>query len=320
MAVGKFVNKGTASGGGTLTTTLRQYTAGATWSKPAGLIMVDVICVGAGGGGGSGARTASGVLSRGGGGGACGNIVFTQIRAAALASSETVTIGAAGTGAAAITVNDTQGGNGNTGGDTSFGSLCVAKGGNGAVGPSGGATRNLGTADEPDYSWYFGGAQNGQNSAGAGGAGSAASSQGLAANSLPNYSVSPGAASGGGITTGNAQSAGGAGSRIYNFAGTLSTAPTAGTSGGGAGGAGVNNASDRMASPPIITSQSPTYGIGSSGAGGGSSTTTAGGAGGAGGNYGGAGGGGGASRNGNNSGAGGAGSGGLCFVLEYTVS
>jgi hypothetical protein len=320
MAVGKFHNKGTASGGGTLTTTLREYIAGDTWNKPSGLIMVDVICVGAGGGGGSGARTATGVLARGGGGGAPGNIVFNQVRAADLASSVTVTIGAGGTGAAAITVNDTQNGNGGTGGDTSFGSHCLAKGGNGAVGANGGATRSLGTADEPDYSWFFIAGQNGQNSAGAGGSGSAANSQQLGGNTLPNYAVNPGAASGGGVTTGNAQSAGGAGSRIYNFAGTLSTAPTAGTSGGGTGGAGVDNASDRMASSPIITSESPTYGIGSSGAGGGSSTTAAGGAGGAGGNYSGAGGGGGASRNGSNSGAGGAGGGGLCFVLEYTIS
>jgi len=90
MAVGKFVNKGTASGGGTLTLTLREYTAGTTWSKPSGLVMVEIVCVSGGGGGGSGGRQATGVVARGGSGGGGGPVSFAQILAASLASTVTV--------------------------------------------------------------------------------------------------------------------------------------------------------------------------------------------------------------------------------------
>jgi hypothetical protein len=97
MAVGKFHNKAqTAGSTGTLSFNLIEYTSTTTWSKPSGLIMLEVVCVGAGGGGGSGSRQATGVLSRGGGGGAGGNVVFTQLLASSLASSETVTVGAQG--------------------------------------------------------------------------------------------------------------------------------------------------------------------------------------------------------------------------------
>jgi len=320
MAVGKFVNKGTASGGGTLTLTLREYTAGTTWSKPAGLVSVDVICLGGGGGGGGGARRATGVVSRGGSGGGGGAVSFTQVLASSLSSTETVTIGAGGTAGAAVTADSTAGTAGGNGGQTSFGTHCVAPGGLG--GGADGATTGqvaLSASWNPDYA--FGAAVSG--------AGRSSSASGLAGTNGPaqelgeqanSFNSNLGAPSGGGISTANAQSAGGASNRMLNYTGTLLTAVTGGTAGGGAGSAGTANVVDRMVWPANIQLEGPSYEIGLSGSGGGSNLTGAGGTGGAGGNYGAAGAGGGASRNGNNSGAGGAGSGGLCFVLEYTVS
>ena len=320
MAVGKFVNKGTASGGGTLTMTLREYTAGATWSKPAGLVSVDVICLGGGGGGGGGARRATGVVSRGGAGAAGGTVSFTQVLAASLGSTETVTIGAGGTAGAAVTADNTAATTGGNGGQTSFGTHCVAPGGTGAG--SDGATFGqvaLSGSWNPDYAYgaAVGGAGRSSNSSGTAGTNGPSQELGEQTNSFNSNLGSP---SGGGITTANAQSAGGASNRMLNYTGTLLTAVAGGTAGGGAGGAGTANVVDRMVWPAHIKLEGPAYAIGLSGSAGGSNLTGAGGTGGAGGNYGAAGAGGGASRNGNNSGAGGAGSGGLCFVLEYTVS
>jgi hypothetical protein len=50
------------------TTYVQTYTADATWTKPTGAKMVEVICVGAGGGGGGGSNTASQFGGSGGGG------------------------------------------------------------------------------------------------------------------------------------------------------------------------------------------------------------------------------------------------------------
>jgi hypothetical protein len=83
---------------------------------------IRVICVGAGGGGGGAALTGASqnAIAQAGAGGAYAETFITNI--AGLASSETLTVGAAGTAGAA-------GGAGGLGGDTSFGTLCVAKGG-----------------------------------------------------------------------------------------------------------------------------------------------------------------------------------------------
>lgn len=318
MAVGKFVNKG-AAGGGTLTLTLRQYTAGDTWSKPSGLVMVEVVCVGAGGGGGSGARRGSGVVSRGGGGGGGGTVSFAQVLAASLASTVTVTIGAGGTGGAAITADNTGGGTGGAGGSTSFGSHCVAPGGVGASADGAvSADVALSTSYEPDYAFGALVGVVGRASNASGTAPTTGQQQELTS-SAP-YVNNPGAPGGGGVNTSNTASAASVGNRIYNYSGALNTAAVAGTVNGGNGNNGVDNYGDRMCQPQRIRNASPTYAVGSSGSGGGGNATGNGGNGGNGGNYGAAGAGGGGTRNGYNSGAGGNGSGGLCLVLEYTIT
>jgi len=318
MAVGKFVNKGSA-GGGTLTLTLREYTAGDTWSKPTGLVMVEVVCVGAGGGGGSGARRASGVVSRGGGGGGGGTVSYAQVLAASLASTVTVTIGAGGTGGAAVTADNTGGAAGGSGGNTSFGSHCVAPGGvgtstDGAVGSS----ISLSSSYEPDFAFGACVGVAGRASNTGGTAPLAGFTQELSEAAV-NFSSNPGAGGGGGVNTSNVASGSALGGAIYNYSGSLNTRAAAAAAGAN-GNAGVNNYGNRMCQPQRIFNASPTYAIGSSGSGGGGNASGDGGTGGNGGNYGAAGAGGGGTRNGFNSGAGGAGSGGLCLVLEYTIT
>jgi hypothetical protein len=107
---------------------VREYTADATWSKPAGLVGVWVRVTGAGGGGGSSSATAAGNLSPAAGGGS-GGTTEAWIPAASLASSETVTIGVAGSGSAGG-----AGGAGGGGTATTFGALLSAPGGNGGSG------------------------------------------------------------------------------------------------------------------------------------------------------------------------------------------
>ena len=98
------------------------YTSGATWTKPVGLKFVVVTVVAGGGGGGAGPQTAAGEHSGGEGGGA-GGASIKRILQSALGGTETVTVGAGGTGVA--------GADGNAGGTSSFGAHCSATGGSG---------------------------------------------------------------------------------------------------------------------------------------------------------------------------------------------
>lgn len=115
---------------------ISSFTSSGTWNKPSGLKAALVTCVGAGGGGGGGRRGASLTNRFGGGAGGAGAIAIRLFLASALASSYTVTAGGAGTAGASATVDDTNGGNGGTGSDCSFGALVVAKGGSGGTGGS----------------------------------------------------------------------------------------------------------------------------------------------------------------------------------------
>ena len=92
------------------------FTAGGTWTRPAGIALVKVFVTGGGGGGGDGSSTNH--ISAGGGG---GGTAIKYLDVSAL-SSETVTVGAAGAGG----VGGASGGNGGT---SSFGALCSATGG-----------------------------------------------------------------------------------------------------------------------------------------------------------------------------------------------
>jgi hypothetical protein len=92
-----------------------------TWTKP---ISGSMVRIQVWGGGGGGARNTTTAVTTGSGGGGYNEIV---IPLSTLASTETVTVGAGGTGRTA------SAGNGTAGGASSFGTLCTAYGGAGAI-------------------------------------------------------------------------------------------------------------------------------------------------------------------------------------------
>jgi hypothetical protein len=99
-----------------------EFLTSGTWTKPAGVTFVYVEAIGAGGGG------ANNTTNEDTGGASGGEFVSTIFQASALSATETVTIGASGAGAANGAVAD-----GSTGGNSSFGSLLTAIGGNPGV-------------------------------------------------------------------------------------------------------------------------------------------------------------------------------------------
>ena len=129
---------------------IKRFTANGTWTKPAGLRFVVVVCVGGGAGGGTGRNSATPIT--GGPGGGAGGVAIVKIDAADLNSSETVVVGTGGAGA--------SGGEllaGSAGGDSSFGSHVTSGGGQpGAVAGSGdqggaGGTVTVAATAQPLY-------------------------------------------------------------------------------------------------------------------------------------------------------------------------
>lgn len=102
--------------------TVQTFAGSGTWTKPAGLKVAIIECVGGGGGGGYGDSAAGEAAGGSGGGG--GGYVSKLVVTASLGATETVTIGAAGAGGvSAGAVAPTAGGT------TSFGAHCTATGG-----------------------------------------------------------------------------------------------------------------------------------------------------------------------------------------------
>jgi hypothetical protein len=182
------------------------FTSNGTWTKPAGISLVRVICIGGGGGGGGTTSGANTSCSAGGGGGgtAIETIDVTST------SSETVTVGAGGAGGAS------GGSTGSTGGTSSFGAFCSATGGVGgagmgsvmsdtAVGGAGGSGSG-GDVNLDGGHGEVGIVRGGNQTALAGGGGSYVSpSDGYTATDATGYGVGGSGKSGGGL-------AGGAGS------------------------------------------------------------------------------------------------------------
>lgn len=97
------------------------FTSSGTYTPDATMVYALIECWGSGGAGGGVVGSATG--TRGGGGGGAGGYSASIKTAAQVGASQTVTIGAGGTGSSAAT--------GGNGGATSVGSLVVANGGSG---------------------------------------------------------------------------------------------------------------------------------------------------------------------------------------------
>lgn len=197
---------------------VREYTSGATWTKPANLLFAKIKGAGGGGGGGGCAAAASNSSAAGGGGGGGG--FEKTLAAASLGATETVTIGAGGAGGSA------GNNNGSSGGTTSFGSSLSATGGSGGTG----AAATTGTS----------GIAPGQGGTGSGGDVNTSGGSGGAGYTMDLNTVITGRGGSsifarekwgevGTTTAGNSGGGGGCGGASHN--GTSSTAGGAGASG-----------------------------------------------------------------------------------------
>ena len=122
-----------ASGAGAAVTLVDTYTSGATWSKPSGCKVVEVIAIGGGGGGGSGAYVTP-IPASGGGGGGAGGFSQVSIDCASVTSTVSVSIGSGAGGGSSRSTSGQNGLTGSTGGTSSFGSYVLAGGGGGGAG------------------------------------------------------------------------------------------------------------------------------------------------------------------------------------------
>ena len=109
----------------------RTFSASGTFVLPPHYTSIFVELWGGGGGGGSGCRGLMGMHLAAGGGGGGGAFKFIWLPTTGVDATTTVTAGAGGTGAAGVTVNDSNGASGGTGGTSSFGAHSMAQGGRG---------------------------------------------------------------------------------------------------------------------------------------------------------------------------------------------
>ena len=219
------------------------FAASGTWTKSVDVVDTDIIVVDLWGGGGGGSSSTSAANTFRGAGGGGHNRLF--LLSSILAATETVTVGAGGTG------NPTSNGNGTSGGTSSFGNYGVAGGGlfaqngSGGVGGGNGGFSNKGY--RPLRGSYFGDKWRGGEFAIANGRETIDSHHGGGGgseyNSQPGYSMWGGAGSRGPYTG----TPGAAGISLYGGNSGLSavnpSTPTAGEVPGGGGGCGQSIAS-----------------------------------------------------------------------------
>ena len=273
------------------------FTASGTWYKPARAYSYEVLLIGGGGGGGSGRCAASLTDRWGGGGGSGAGIVLGRGLASFTNATESVTVGAGGTGGAGRS-DFGSGIAGGYGGASLFGAFQAVGGNNGGGGTNATGTPGAATVNRcgsfPVFSTALYAAGAGNN-----GVGSTPSA-------ITNVAQPTGGGGGGGLNTSNTPRQGGAGGNLGVVTGPLITGFSGGTAGAAGGGAGGNG-------------NTTPYWAGIGGGGGGSSSAGASGAGGNGGEFGAGGGGGGASKTGLLSGAGGNGSSGIVIVTTNCI-
>lgn len=300
---------------------LQSFTVNGTWTKPADIQYVEVVCIGAGGGGGGGSKEAAGSGGNSGGGGGGGGAVTKMLfRASDLGATETITVGVGGTsgagGGAGVGSPGGDGGlssfgtwlraGGGGGGLGGFVSASVAGGGGGSVVSS--AVANVGGAPTVSAASISGqGITEGATAngfcsefGGAGGGAAGYQSNGFTGGS--SIFAGPAGGGGGGLDNGATEYTGGAGGAGQSY--------TAG--GGGAAGAAATAGTAGSTNAVAKTGY-----CGSAGGGGGSGNAVVGGAGGNGGAPGAGAGGGGATHSGANGGAGGVGGRGEVIIKSW---
>jgi len=120
-------NGSASSSGGFNSVKIQVFTSTSTYTPTSGMKYCIIEALG-GGAGGGGCVASNATDAAGAGGGGAGSYSRTVASSAMIGSSQTVTIGAGGTGGSAGANNGTNGG------DTSVGVLCVGKGGTGGIG------------------------------------------------------------------------------------------------------------------------------------------------------------------------------------------
>lgn len=307
--------------GGGFTYTVDSFTASGTWTKPANLDYVYVLVI-AGGAGGRSGRRGDVSTNRGGGAGLSSSFLLMKFQASDLNSTESIVIGAGGTGGAAQTADNTNGNVGGTGGASYFKSSTFAQVGTTSGGQGGGtavvtslsATQANVVSASPSAPLLA--------SSTLTALGTTAASDATRAHSIGNnYLWRSLASAGGNISNTNVQSNSGTITGWYDHTYTL-TGEQSGVGEGVNGGTPTSgytiglflNRYFEWLDAADITSEMPRGGIG--GGPGNTAGSVAGGTGGNGRGYGAAGGGGGASTNGANSGAGGNGTGGIVIVIN----
>lgn len=190
---------------------IETFTSSGTWTRPANVQFVNVMCVG-GGGGGGGVSSSSGNGGSGGGGGEFTHRFHIDVSADATVS---VTRGSGG--------NGSTGGDGGSGGASSFGSYLSANGGgggkNGASSPTTGGTGGYGNAANKTYAVHGDNGGNGNGSStvdgGSGGKSGGGRGNGTSTQTSSNsngYSGNPYGGGGSGASAGSNARSGGQGS------------------------------------------------------------------------------------------------------------